>query len=383
MGVPGRLKSRMGVGASNLTPEEQEANARNREISKQLKKDREKQSIKLLLLGTGESGKSTILKQMKILHQRADGPEETVGLTKEDREAQVTIIRQNVIDSMGSLLDAAADFEYPLADSSKEAQQKVRDVWEKEDYARYQEIVKDIVILWEDPSIQKCIKQKAKIQLLDSAPYFLKKAVTIGAADYLPTDDDVLRARSQTTGVVTVDFTLKERNRELKLELVDVGGQRGERRRWIHCFEGVTAVMFIISLSDYNQVLWEDETTNRMLEAEELFGQMLNNVFFRETPFIVFFNKWDLFKEKLKEVPLTEAYKEYTGPKDAKDDEAKVNHAVQFIKDQFTAQDKQDKKKTKNKERIYTFQTTATDTSLVNNVFVTVTAIIIEQVLHD
>ena len=39
--------------ASNLTPEEQEANARNREISKQLKKDREKQSVKLLLLGTG------------------------------------------------------------------------------------------------------------------------------------------------------------------------------------------------------------------------------------------------------------------------------------------------------------------------------------------
>ena len=45
-------------------------------------------------------------------------------------------------------------------------------------------------------------------QLLDSAPYFLKKAVTIGAEEYLPTDDDVLRARSQTTGVVTVDFTV-------------------------------------------------------------------------------------------------------------------------------------------------------------------------------
>ena len=88
------------------------------------------------------------------------------------------------------------------------------------------------------------------------------------------------------------------------------------------------AVMFIISLSDYNQVLWEDETTNRMLEAEKLFGDMLNNVFFRETPFIVFFNKWDLFKDKLKEVPLTEAYKEYTGPKDAENDEAKVKHAV-------------------------------------------------------
>ena len=47
------MKSRMGACASNLTPEEQEANKRNREISKQLKKDREKQSVKLLLLGTG------------------------------------------------------------------------------------------------------------------------------------------------------------------------------------------------------------------------------------------------------------------------------------------------------------------------------------------
>ena len=64
-----------------------------------------------------------------------------------------------------SLLDAAVDFEYPLAATSKEAEQKVRDVWEKEDYAKYREIVKDIVILWEDPSIQKCIQQKAKIQV--------------------------------------------------------------------------------------------------------------------------------------------------------------------------------------------------------------------------
>ena len=45
----------MGACSSNLTPEEQEASRRNREISKQLKRDREKQSVKLLLLGTGIS----------------------------------------------------------------------------------------------------------------------------------------------------------------------------------------------------------------------------------------------------------------------------------------------------------------------------------------
>ena len=99
-------------------------------------------------------------------------------------------------------------------------------------------------------------------QLLDSATYFLEKAAEIGKADYLPSDEDVLRARSQTTGVTSMEFMvftdssnssiitdiimtencqLREGKTELKLELVDVGGQRGERRRWIHCFEGVDA----------------------------------------------------------------------------------------------------------------------------------------------
>ena len=44
-----------------------------------------------------------------------------------------------------------------------------------------------------------------------------------------------------------------------------------------------------------------------------IIGQMLNNVFFLDTPFIVFFNKVDLFKEKLKQYPLTIAYEDYRG----------------------------------------------------------------------
>ena len=87
--------------------------------------------------------------------------------------------------------------------------------------AQYQDILQDIVTLYQDPSIQKCLEQKAKFyvspillslptspspQLPDSAPYFLKKAATIGESNYLPSDEDVLRARSQTTGVNSMDF---------------------------------------------------------------------------------------------------------------------------------------------------------------------------------
>lgn len=39
--------------------------------------------------------------------------------------------------------------------------------------------------------------------------------------------------------------------------MVDVGGQRSERRKWIHCFESVTSIIFLVALSEYDQVLAE------------------------------------------------------------------------------------------------------------------------------
>ena len=75
-------------------------------------------------------------------------------------------------------------------------------------------------------------------------------------------------------------------------------------------------VLFIISLSDYNQVLYEDNTTNRMRESEKLFGEILNCIFFQRTPFIVFFNKVDIFKEKLKFAKLENYLPEYSGSQD-------------------------------------------------------------------
>ena len=41
--------------------------------------------------------------------------------------------------------------------------------------------------------------------------------------------------------------------------MVDVGGQRSERRKWIHCFENVTSIMFLVALSEFDQLLFESE----------------------------------------------------------------------------------------------------------------------------
>src|SRR5450432_967162 len=95
----------------------------------------------------------------------------------------------------------------------------------------------------------------------------------------------------------------------LKLIIVhsmfDVGGQRSERRKWIHCFENVTAMIFIASLSDYDQFL-QDKTAasgqvNRMEESLALFDVVVKERFLQTASIILFLNKTDVFAEKIME----------------------------------------------------------------------------------
>lgn len=79
----------------------------------------------------------------------------------------------------------------------------------------------------------------------------------LSQSDYIPTQQDVLRTRVRTTGILESTFTLKKH----KFRIVDIGGQRSERRKWIHCFEGVTAVIFVSALNEYDLFLEEDSET--------------------------------------------------------------------------------------------------------------------------
>merc|ERR1712107_975016 len=84
----------------------------------------------------------------------------------------------------------------------------------------------------------------------------------------------------------------------------DVGGQRNERRKWIHCFEKVTAVIFVAAINEFDQMLYEDNKVNRMDEAIILFDEICNSKWFKRTNMILFLNKKDLFEEKLLTTPF-------------------------------------------------------------------------------
>jgi len=193
----------------------------------------------------------------------------------------------------------------------------------------------------------------------------MDKIDAIAADDYLPSEQDVLRSRVRTKGIVEKEFEIDKN----KFKMYDVGGQRNERKKWIHCFENVTAVIFVAAISEYDQVLYEDENTNRMHEALTLFDQICNSRWFQKTSIILFLNKRDIFQDKLsRRIPLTSAFPDYTGT-------FNYEEAVDFIQGKFF-----ELNKSKQKE-IYAHATCATDTANVSHVFNSVKDIVIKNSL--
>jgi len=106
--------------------------------------------------------------------------------------------------------------------------------------------------------------------------------------------------------------------------MFDVGGQRSERKKWIHCFENVTSIIFCVALSEYDQVLLEESNQNRMMESLVLFDSVVNSRWFMRTSIILFLNKVDLFKGKLERSPLGNYFPDYSGGND-------VNRAAKYL----------------------------------------------------
>jgi guanine nucleotide-binding protein subunit alpha len=94
-----------------------------------------------------------------------------------------------------------------------------------------QEVLQSIESLWHDPVIPSVMDRSSEFYLMDSATYFFANIRKIGAADYVPDEADVLRARTKTTGISETRFNMGQ----LSIHMFDVGGQRSERKKWIHC----------------------------------------------------------------------------------------------------------------------------------------------------
>ncbi|KAI9314325.1 guanine nucleotide binding protein, alpha subunit [Dichotomocladium elegans] len=349
----------MGCCQSN---EVHDGKARNEEIENQLKRDKlnMRNEVKMLLLGAGESGKSTILKQMKLIH---DG-----GYSHDEREAFKEIIFSNTVQSMRVILEAMDNMGVALAQpANRHHAAIIMDLPAQiERDSLPHEVTQAVKAIWKDPNLLSVYERSREYQLNDSAKYYFDSIDRIGDVNYVPTDQDVLRSRVKTTGITETTFVIGD----LTYRMFDVGGQRSERKKWIHCFENVTAIIFLVAISEYDQVLIEDETVNRMQEALTLFDSICNSRWFVKTSIILFLNKIDIFKEKLSKHPLVEHFPEFEGPET-------YDAASDFILHRFVSLNQSDSK------QIYTHFTCATDTQQIRFVMAAVNDIIIQNNLRE
>ncbi|KAK2162203.1 hypothetical protein LSH36_102g09077 [Paralvinella palmiformis] len=166
---------------------------------------------------------------------------------------------------------------------------------------------------------------------------FLDRVNVIKQPDYMPTEQDILRCRVLTSGIFETKFTVDKVN----FHMFDVGGQRDERRKWIQCFNDVTAIIFVTACSSYNLVLREDPSQNRLKESLELFKSIWNNRWLRTISIILFLNKQDLLAEKVKagKSKLEDYFPDFarytTDAQPEPGEELEVVKAKYFIRDEF------------------------------------------------
>lgn len=317
--------------------EDDEAKKRSKKIDIEIKQDKiaYRATHRLLLLGAGESGKSTIVKQMRILH--------VDGFNESEKKEKIEDIKRNIKEGILTITGAMKTIVPPAVLEHPEDQWRIDWLHEhtaqEEEFDYPQEFYDNVEVLWKDKGVQECFERSNEYQLIDCAQYFLDRTAEVRKKDYSPSNQDLLRCRVLTRGIIETRFQVDRVN----FHMFDVGGQRDERRKWIQCFNDVTAIIFVVACSSYNLMLREDQTQNRLRESLELFTGIWNNRFLKTISVILFLNKQDLLRDKvLAQKSKLEDYfadfARYRTPEDAikeAGEEDEVTRAKYFIRDEF------------------------------------------------
>ena len=255
---------------------------------------------------------------------------------------------------------------------------------------------------WNDLGVRQCVQKRNEYDLLDSSTYYMERLNEILDDSYVPSVQDILHVRISTNGINEYNFEIDSVN----FMLVDVGGQRTERRKWIHCFESVTTIIYIVALSEFDQIFCEpivaagfggdwshrysndnhqdginnwQKPVNKLAESKALFKTIITSRWFRDTSIVLFLNKFDLFEEKMLNGPnrLEDFFPDYKHFKQTKLSNNVVEMAVDFILQMFFKQNPEQFRR----HVVYTHFTCATDTDNIKIVFQAVKDTIMEQLL--
>ncbi|KAK2464076.1 hypothetical protein APHAL10511_003906 [Amanita phalloides] len=156
----------------------------------------------------------------------------------------------------------------------------------------------DMRSLWTNTSVQQVLK-KRRMKLEHAAGFFLPDLDRVATPNYEPTDDDILRARLRTVGVQEYRLPV-ENNGSRDWFFYDVGGARTVRHAWLPFFDNVNAIIFLAPVSAFDEHLAEDVKVNRLEDSLLLWSAICGSKLLERATLILFLNKCDILKQKLK-----------------------------------------------------------------------------------
>ncbi|KAI8899453.1 guanine nucleotide binding protein, alpha subunit [Globomyces pollinis-pini] len=307
---------------------------------------------KLLILGSSDSGKTTFLKQLRILYGQMFTMNElkefkTQALKNILNTTEQLIVANGQEEKWNSLLTAIALFDF-TSDTC------------------FTEQLRNIIIgFWNDPSIQEIFQRDFNLYPC-TINYFFENLNVIASKDYQLNNNDILLLRTVTKSVSDTIFEVQStNNKPLRIHFYDVSGLKHHRKHWISYFEDVLSIIYIVAISSYDQMMIEDPTINRMMDAIDLFGYIVNHPLLKKPDVICFFNKSDLFKKKIERIPIKNTFPDFEGQQTTKD-------GLKYFRSKFI-------NAVSNKSKTMTFHTTqCTDTTAMKTIIVNLQSSIVK-----
>ena len=285
----------------------------------------ERNEIKLLILGSSESGKSTLLKGMRRYTEGDYNREESISFSE--------IIWSNIVQSFRVILEFMEALEIPLQYLTN--QYTVETIFMQPAQIEDNfppEVAMAVTKLWDDAGVKEAYRRRREYQILESVPYFANHIERLAAPGYVPSQEDIFRSRVKTAGIMEMSFKINDSN--VCFRVFDTGGVRSERKKWIHIFENVNSIAFAVDASAYCQLLFEDETVNRMQEQLILWDSIANSRWFIKTSFVLIFTKIDWLPEQLKLHPVTPFFPDFKEPESGGMTQL-IDSYLAYIKDRF------------------------------------------------
>lgn len=321
---------------------------------------------KILVLGTSESGKSTLIRNIKS--QFGDS------LSKDDLSSFYDIIRLNLYTCLLALKfqptkdDADKVLFSAHVKSLKDSEISLSPNSDLSPRYKVSQKTLDAFLAVHSPREISAAFQDMQFSssFPDNGEYLLLSLERIVSPQYQPTLQDIMRARAKTCGLVETVLNLPN----LQLKLIDVGGHRSQRSKWIHCFEGVDVLLFVVAASEYDLFLDEDENERRMTESLLIFYELCNSPWFNKTSFVLCFNKMDVLHDKIvrRRIDLSVQFPDFRSGLAYEESRARIQQ--EFLRMNLLRRD------------IRVFWTQATDADCIQKLFSSVHSLILDQRLR-